>query len=389
MVFPKTKKYFTQNLLFLKKINIVTRAGIALFLAFIILTPYPIYALSDEEELQSLNQQIEQAQSTLNSLRSEKASLANDLAAMDLQISTIQKQINATQAEINIINKQIAELNKKIKEAEEELARQREIMDEYLRTMYIEGQVSTLELIAESSSFSEFVDRSEYLGTMQEKVQETADKILALKSQLNEEKNKQEVQKAKTEQLRAQQVAQRSQIDAQRNQKAHLMSVTAGNEAKYKSYVSDLQRKFNNLQNEIWSKNTGFVSLGHVNKGQVIGTIGNSGYSTGCHLHFEIRNSSYQHVDPAGYFGDYFAKPVNIWMNVPYGYSAAYFPGVFHTGQDYADGCAGTAIHAAADGEIVKRISGRPNTYPYSVEYGNYVIIRHTNGMYSLYGHMR
>ena len=40
-----------------------------------------------------------------------------------------------------------------------------------------------------------------------------------------------------------------------------------------------------------------------VTKGQVIGAMGNTGYSFGAHLHFEVRNANNVQIDPTAYVG--------------------------------------------------------------------------------------
>ena len=40
-----------------------------------------------------------------------------------------------------------------------------------------------------------------------------------------------------------------------------------------------------------------------VSKGQVLGFMGNTGYSFGAHLHFEVRNTSNVQIDPTSYVG--------------------------------------------------------------------------------------
>lgn len=54
-----------------------------------------------------------------------------------------------------------------------------------------------------------------------------------------------------------------------------------------------------------------------VSKGQVLGYMGNTGYSFGAHLHFEVRNISNVQIDPTNYVGvalpDNKPQPVNTY----------------------------------------------------------------------------
>jgi len=348
---------------------------------------------SPQSELNKLNAQIDAATKKLNAKQGESRTLANQVAIFDDQIYKLQLEIDATQKEMNLVNQEIAETNQKIKDTEMDLKAQKATLFEYLRVIYEEGETSTLELIVVSNNFSDFVDKAEYLQVMQMKVNETVEKIKALKLELDKKKGDLITKKVKIEGLKKQQLLQKGNINNQRAAKDKLLAVTKGQENAYKSLTNKLKAEYDRIQAEMWASVSGgsYVSQGTVKAGDVIGTIGNSGYSTGCHLHFEIRQDQYTHKNPQSYLGNgYFYDPApGVPINVPYGYSSFYFPGVFHTGIDKADGCAGTPVRATAPGEIIVRVTGRPNTYPTSLEYGNYVMIHHTNGMFSLYGHLR
>lgn len=364
--------------------------GIAILALFLL--PNSVFAVT-QQDLNQKNQELQNAKNALNGIQSERKTLQGEVANYDRQIGSIQSTIYSTQNEINKISNQITTTNTKIAEAEVQLETSYNQLSEVVRVMYEEGQISNIELIAKSKNFSEFIDRSEYMETMQLKIKDVADKVVAIKTDLETQKKTLEESKKRTEDLKNQQLAQRQEVSAQKSAKDMLLAKTKGDEAAYQALVKKIQSDYARIQNELWSSsNTGnYVSLGHVEAGDIIGYIGNSGYSTGCHLHFEIRTATQAHQNPFSYIGNgYFINPTpGVWVSAPYGYSSAYFSGVFHTGVDFADGCKGTPIRATADGDIVQRVTGRPNTFDWSVEYGNYVKIRHTNGMFSLYGHLR
>lgn len=388
MITIKTKKIFKKS---------VTKASFVVLLFFVALTAVPsvgnnVSYASTQSELDELNKQIYATTKKLNTKQKESRSLTNQVAIFDDQIYKLQLEIDATQKEMDIVNREITKTNKKIKDTEMELKAQQATLNEYIRVIYEEGEVSTFELILSSDNFSDFVDKAEYLQVMQMKINETVEKIQKLKLDLEKKKADLDTKKIKLEGLKKQQIAKQEGINSQRNAKDRLLAQTKGEENAYRTLTKNLKAQHDKLQQELWAAvNTGYTSQGHVDAGDIIGYVGNSGYSTGCHLHFEIRTDPYTHVNPINYIGNgYFINPVQgVPMNVPYGYSDAYFPGVFHTGVDYADGCAGTPIRATAEGEIIVRVTGRPNTFPNSLEYGNYVMIHHANNMYSLYGHLK
>lgn len=207
---------------------------IALFALFLM----PNLAFADL--IDDINQQIQDTQNKLNQTTGQKKTLQGEVAAYDSQINQIQSQINATDAEITKTQNEITETANQITQAEADLKKTKSQLSEFISVMYEEGRISNIELIARSNSFSEFVDRSEYMETMQMKVKEIADKIVELKNSLEQKKKSLEESKAKTEQLKKDQVLQRSALAGQRAAKNSLLVKTKGDEKAYQNSLNDL-----------------------------------------------------------------------------------------------------------------------------------------------------
>ena len=124
-----------------------------------------------------------------------------------------------------------------------------------------------------------------------------------------------------------------------------------------------------------------------VNQGAVIGTVGSTGFSSGAHLHFEVRNgrsavnplelSFAQHLAPksADYIFPLSQDSVYAISETTYAEGGYYD----HTGVDIA-AKKGTPVHAAQSGTVVLSEN-------YYGGYGNCVMILHDDGRTTVYGH--
>lgn len=181
--------------------------------AFVGMTAYVPMARADrfQDQINALNAENARKQQSRNQLGSEAANISQEVARL-------QGEINALQAKINDNQAQIANLNAQIKAAEEELVKQRKILGETIKAMYVEGDITTVEMLATSKDLSEFFDKQQYRESVNKKIKTTLDKITKLKADLN-------TQKGIVEKLLAEQQAFQGQLAGQRAENNRLLSL--------------------------------------------------------------------------------------------------------------------------------------------------------------------
>ncbi len=164
-----------------------------------------------DAQITALQQANAVKQEAKSQLGSEAASLSDAMYKLQVQIDALQSQINTNKAKMDDLQNQIIA-------AETELAKQKVILGESIKAMYLEGQISTLEMLASSKDLSDFVDKQQYRNAVQAKIKTSVDNITELKIQLKE-------QKLKVEQtLNDLQILQ-ARIDTQRAEQARLLSL--------------------------------------------------------------------------------------------------------------------------------------------------------------------
>lgn len=225
------QKNKNKGLLKVKSLGANLLIGLALFLI-----PTTSFAATVDQ----LNQQINATQQKLNQTTSQKNTLAGQVAAYDTQISSLQSEINATAGDIANINTQISQTNAKITQAEADLAKARSELGDVISASYEYNQQSKLEVIAKANTFSDFVNQATYLESVQIKITDTANKIVALKDSLAKSKAQLEADKAQTQSLLSAQALQQQAIATQRSAQNSLLVQAKNDAAGYQSTLNNL-----------------------------------------------------------------------------------------------------------------------------------------------------
>lgn len=228
MFMLRTKKQKSMH----KKISYskIQRSGLIIAACTVMLgTPGVVYAETYDQQIQRLQQEQSQQQAV-----SDK--LGGQAKTIEEQINDLQNQIAAIQAQISANQKRYADLSAQIKEAEKELAQQKKVLGINIKQMYVEGDISTVEMLASSKNISEYLDKQQYRNSVKDKITETVKKIDALKKQLN-------AQKEQVTKLLEEQEKLKASLDAKRNEANAKLAQTQQEKSKFDQKVSELQNK--------------------------------------------------------------------------------------------------------------------------------------------------
>ncbi len=182
-----------------------------------------------DAQIQALQQDNAAKRQASNQLAAQASSYQDEVDRLSTQINSIRQTILDYQHQSDDIQKQI--------EADQiELDHQKTVLGENIKTMYLEGQISTLEILASSKDLSEFVDKQQYRNSVQTKVMTTVAKITDLKQQL-------QIKQRDIQNLIKDQQTQQAQLDVSLGQQSDLLNLTASQKA-----AKDAEIKSNNAQ---------------------------------------------------------------------------------------------------------------------------------------------
>ncbi len=329
-------------------------AALLLPLVLVVLLFAPVEAVSNDEidakqeELEGVEERKREEKSALEQRLNREAALKEELEQLEGRIHELEKEQQGLQGEIAEVEEEIAHAEEELAEAEERLSYQEELLNLRLRAIQQYGVVSYLEVLFESSSFSDFLTRLYNLSIIAsndlrliEEIQSERDVIQAWKDELEENK-------AELETMRRQVAANEEEMKQAAADREVILDELQEEIAKNLQAIEDLEKEAQRLDSMI-------RELIAQAQSQFSGIDGD--------LHWPIESPT----RITSGFG---------WRRDPFSGQQAW-----HGGLDIAPhNGAANYILAAEQGEVI--YSG------WNGGYGNCVMIDHGGGTVTLYAHM-
>lgn len=205
-----------------------------------------VFADPYDQRINELNGSIDQNQKKIAELKSQGDTLANKLESARLETANLQAKIDANEAKN-------AQLKAQITEAEAKITENKRILANSIRKLYIDGDISSLEILASSKSLSDYVDKQEYRDRVK-------NKIATLTSQVEELKVQMEKQQVEVENLIRDQVGMRVDLQSKQDELDKLLSDTRGQEDAYQRQVAADNSEVNRLRQEQAAANASRLS---------------------------------------------------------------------------------------------------------------------------------
>ena len=342
------------------------------------------FAAYGEQEINASKQKIEDNKAKLKELKSEsdnvdakidelnklKSDAAEYIAKLDAELTKKQSEIDELGRQVTELESNIQVTQGELAEAESEQDKQYASMKTRIKFMYEHSNDSILDVLFGSQSFSDVINKVEYIRNVSEYDRDKLNEFVELKEAAEAKKAELESEKEVLEQTKAKSESEKSSIEKLQNDKTKEIDSYNSRIAAGQAELADMQEDMAGIQKAIQAEENNIASIEAKIKQQ----------EEEARKKAEASGTSYVTKT----VGDIsFTWPCPSSGRVSSGFGARSSPtegaSSNHKGIDIG-ASTGASVVAAADGTVV--------IATYSASAGNYVMLSHGGGVYTVYMHM-
>lgn len=154
---------------FMKRIRMKKIPAMVLLLCTLVITTVYADVTQDDidnarDKISDLQNQIDEAEDNIEDISDKKDAYESDLASLNNQMSLLVADMTELEGKITDKQQEIADAKVALADAQEQCDKQYEDMKLRIQFMYENGNTSVFELLLTSSSFAEFLNKTEYIS---------------------------------------------------------------------------------------------------------------------------------------------------------------------------------------------------------------------------------
>jgi len=313
------------------------------------------------KELEAIEKEIAAFQKEIEKTGKEADTLKKAIGQLEANRRKVLAEIRATENKIAVANATIKQLDSNIGERDTQLRRSLSALASSMRGVYELESTNIVQVLLSSKNFSDVWEDIDNLNTIQESLNTHIDQVRKIKEGLVTNKEKKEAEKKKLQGLQRNLSDQRKVVENTKVEKNRLLTATENKESEYQRLLAEQYEKKVAIEREILEIEGKLDVLVDFSKLPQTGSGVLSWPVDKVTITQRFGKTSFAAKNPQVYNGS------------------------GHNGIDLAVS-RGTEIKSALAGEVVG--TGDTDKQCYGVSYGRWVLIRHDNGLSTLYAHL-
>lgn len=351
-----------------RKIEYISSILVMIMVLSNVLNVYASQKTELKNEQNNIEKQIQETNSEIAGVKSQMSDALNQINKYNSQIGTYENEIGDLESQITTLQTQITEKQNNIQEQQEKYEKQQELLSKRLVAMYESGTTSCLDMLLSSEGLADFLSKYYIIEQIAEYDTELLESIETTRTQIENEKNELETSREKVQSSKTQVETKKNSLSVLVSEKNSLVGTLSEEEKALEAKLEEHEQEKKEIQRRlaiIIAQEEAAKKAAAKKKGSTSVTPSTpslSGFI--CPLAGRTRS------------------------DITTGYNG--YPN--HGGVDFARNGKGAVdgepVLAAKSGRVVISEALRRSNGSYK-SYGEYIIISHGDGTYTLYAHMK